>query len=165
MFNYFNPRSVLWRELGEQKALDRMDQIYPAGTTSIAEIHWWLAQGMKWLNQPVPLPEKPITLAAGGKATIPIPIAAAIYSQPGTMARMTVRLLTNDMAKAASLDVKLNGRSLSNGKPNGKWIDLSARPTLLKQGMNELELTIPSTAGDIKVLDAVIEIRHPRGHG
>ena len=35
----------------------------------------------------------------------------------------------------------------------------------MKKGVNELELTTPSTAGDIKILDAAIEIRHPRGRG
>jgi hypothetical protein len=180
MFNYFNPRSPLWRELGDRRSLEMMDQIYPAGTMSIAEARGWLAQGQKWLNLPVALPEKPIALAAGGKATIPITVAAAVhepgtgsFSSPGHHAvhgragkcacpltpRVALRLLIDDPAKAALLAVKLNGRPLPRGKPNGKWLDFPISPALLRQGANEVELTTAPAAGGVTILDALIEIR------
>jgi hypothetical protein len=160
LFNYFDPHSDVWRELGDHEALQAMDQIYPAGTTATTAINAWLAGGTAWLNQPVPLPEKPLTLAPGAKATIEIPVAAAAVAKSGCTPLVKARILADDAAKAAAILAKLNDRQLGRGVQAGKWVEYSVEPSMVQQGTNRLELIMPPDADRMKVSDALLEIRY-----
>jgi len=159
MFNFFDPHSPLWRELGDPAELQNMDQLYPAGTMATAMVKW-LDGGMKWMKRPVPLPEKRMTLAPGGKAVIDIPVAAAVGRPPGPPARVHVQLLVADPTKAERLIVKLNERPLPEGKLAGGWLEYAVDPPILKQGVTRLELSLPAGGSKLRVLDAAIVTGH-----
>jgi len=163
LFNFFNPRSALWRELGDREALRTMDQIYPAGTTSVNAVNAWLANGRQWLNQPVPLPEKPVKLAPGKATTIEIPVAAAVSSKSGLSVQVKVRVLADDQTKAGAMVARLNDQQLAIGVDSGKWIEFTAEPAMVKQGVNRLELAMPAEGNQIDVTDAILEIRWGAG--
>jgi len=42
LFNFFNPRSPLWRELGDPKTLAAMDKVYTTGARDPAAINRWM---------------------------------------------------------------------------------------------------------------------------
>jgi hypothetical protein len=150
----------LWKELGDREALLTMNQIYPAGTTSVKAVNGWLANGMQWMNKPVPLPEKPQKLEPGKKVTIEIPVAAAVSTKPGLAASVTVRVLADDQAKAGPMVARLNDQQLAIGVESGKWIAFAAEPAMVKQGVNRLEVEMPAKADPINVMDAVLDIRY-----
>ncbi|MCX6993444.1 MAG: family 10 glycosylhydrolase [Kiritimatiellaeota bacterium] len=157
MFNYFDPRSRLWRELGDRDTLQDMDQLYPAGTMATSMIGW-LAGGMQWMNRPMPLPEKPLTITPGGKASIEISVAATVNNQSKLTPCVQARLLVDDVASAKDLTVKLNDQALPDSVPAGAWLEYAVDPSAVKQGVNRLELTMPAAGNGTKLLDAVLQI-------
>lgn len=161
MFNYFNPHSPLWKELGDPKMLQNMDLLYPAGALDTTQVSYWLRNGMKWMNLPIPLPEKHVKLTAGKQVTVQIPVGAALAAKPGLTPVVKLRLKFDDVANAKkALAVKLNAQSLSNGASSGKWIEYSVSPSAIKQGVNGIELSLLPQGKGLTVSDAVLEIRY-----
>ena len=160
MFNYFNPRSRMWWEVGDPKALETMDQVYPAGTTSVSPVNLWLAGGMEFMNLPVALPEKPVKLVPGRTATIEIPVAAEVNKTSKMTPTVKARLLIDDLEKAKDIEVKLNDQPLVGGDLVGGWLEYAVEPSVVKKGINHLEIAVLPTGDDITLLDAVLEIRY-----
>lgn len=160
MFNFFNPKSELWRELGDPKALAAMDQIYTTGFVSTKAANSWLSKGTQWLNLPVPLPDKPIELSAGKGRNVDIFVATTSVKQPGKKVSVKVRLLPDDPAQGAAIVVRLNGVRLSKGTTNGAWVDYVADPDCVKHGANRITMTSPAAGLKRTVSDAAIEIRY-----
>jgi hypothetical protein len=169
-FNYDDPTSPLWREAGDPDTLKTLDQLYPAGAMGTTMVHW-LHGGMKHMNMPPCLPENPKTIAPGRAVVVPIRVAA----DPSTFARtkpsVQVRLLTAQTTSPAALEVRLNGQRLqadqseSRGKrlaeqgPLGSWPAYFADPSILKQGVNQLEVAVPKTGRKVLLLEAVILVQ------
>ena len=161
LFNYFNPHGDVFRELGDPKKLQGMDQSYPAGVMSASVTNAWLANGRQWLHQPAPLPEAPLKLAAGKTGTVDIPVAVAPNGSVATSSCGLRLLLADNLAATANtLGVKLNGRCLPVGAPADQWIAYPVEPSWIKQGVNHLELAVPPAGAETTVLDAVLDIRH-----
>ena len=160
MFNYFNPRSRMWWEVGDPKALETMDQVYPAGTTSVSPVNLWLAGGMEFMNLPVALPEKPVKLVPGRTATIEIPVAAEVNKTSKMTPTVKARLLIDDLEKAKDIEVKLNDQPLVGGDLVGGWLEYAVELSMVKKGVNHLEAAVPPTEDNVTLLDAVLEIRY-----
>jgi len=59
MFNSFNPRSPLWRELGDPKTLETMDKVYCTGARGVRAANSYVANGVRFLNRQLLSPERP----------------------------------------------------------------------------------------------------------
>jgi hypothetical protein len=160
MFNYFNPKSQVWRDLGNPESLLTQDQIYPAGTTATNDCKAWLAGGLKWLKQPVPLPEKPEILAPGKQIAFSIPVAAAVAKKPNLKAKVTLRVLTDNIGRGLLIGGSINKTPLPSGIVGEAWIDYAVDPSTIRQGVNHIELTMPKNGDKVTVSDAAIEIRY-----
>jgi len=160
LFNYFEWRSPLWNELHDQQKLETLDQCYPAGVMGARYIDYWVAGGKQWLRQPVPLPERPVQLEPGGTGTIEISVAAAV--QTGRPATVTARLLPSAATTAPALAVTLNGTVLSGPAPAGAWIEYAVEPSLVREGVNRLEVSLPADGPATAISDAVLDIRYAK---
>jgi hypothetical protein len=159
MFNFFDPHSPMWKQLGDAESLRTRDQLYPAGVLASQGAKAWLASGLKWLNLPTALPEKPIKLSAGKTATIKISVAEAV-SKPGVNPTVKIRLLPSDATAAKRLSVTLNGQPLASGARVDSWMEYSASPSSVRSGVNRIEAALPPQAAPTTLLDAVLEIRY-----
>ena len=58
-FNLFNPKSPVFREIGDPVALAGMDKVMTTGARSVSGARSWMHDGLRFLNRPYPLPERP----------------------------------------------------------------------------------------------------------
>jgi hypothetical protein len=158
LFNCFDPHSALWRELGDRRLLESMERCYPAGTMSTRQINAWLADGMRWHNQPIPLPERALVLDPGRSGTVEIRVAEQVRPVRGVQPLVTARLLVVERAAAGSLGVALNGQPLGRGVQAGPWWELPVEPSLVRSGINRLEISLAPGGGQCTVQDAVLAI-------
>ena len=159
LFNFFNPRSPLWRELGDPKALAATDKVYTTGARGVAVINSWMANGEKrFFERQVLSPERPITLAPGKAPSIELRVGGAIAKG----ADVTAQVRAKGLPDPADLAVTLNGKALSGGK-NGIWIDYAVAPSLVKKGVNRFEFALkPDSKAKPVLQDLVLRVRHKK---
>jgi hypothetical protein len=166
MFNFNDPNSELWKELGDPRALLSLDHFFSTGyTPAVSSVNTWLAKGSQFLNLPVTLPERPVTLTPGLPIRVELPAGMPPNHDPqqGPMMQVATRLCVEDSAQnAPTIEVKLNGNPLGTGKPDGQWIEYSARPEWMRQGTNQFELNLaPGGKRSCILRDLILLVRHP----
>ncbi len=141
-FNHFNPRSLVFRELGDPRSLAGMDKIYTTGSRDITcpgGPAYWLYGGNKYMKRPLPLPDTPRRLSS--RKTLEV--ALGIFDNPKyTKAAVALKLCVESLKNAADLSVAVNGNALSGGKLSGRWIEYPLAPEKLKLGDNKFTLKL-----------------------
>ena len=166
MFNFFNPRSPLWRELGDPKALEAMDKVYTTGARDVNYANHRLADGARFLNRQVVSPQRPVPLKAGEPAAIELRVGQHVRKSTaqGLVPEVTLRLRVKQLPDAAELSVKLNGKRLSGGEKSGVWIDYPVEPASVKKGSNRFEITLKAGSAAKPVLqDLLLWVRYKKG--
>jgi hypothetical protein len=159
MFNSFNPRNPLWRQVGDPKGLETLDKVYTTGARGVRVINSWMANGEKrFLNRPVLSPERPRSLQPGKATTVELRVGEDVAKgRPDVKLRLRVKGLPD----AGDLSVKLNGKPLSKGTKSGAWLDYSVSPTLVKKGANRFEIKLkPGSAAKPVLQDLLLWVRY-----
>ena len=165
LFNYFDPRSPLWRELGDPKALETMDKVYTTGARGVGAANRYIADGVRFLNRQLVSPERPMALEPGKAATIELRVGQHVRAKEpqGIGPSVQLRLRVKNLADAGDLSVKLNDELLSGGTKSGDWLEYSVSPPLVAKGMNRFELTLkPDTAAKPTVEDLLLWVRYKK---
>jgi hypothetical protein len=168
MFNFDDPESTLWKQLGDSRALLAEEHVYTTGhtpATSGDSVDRWVANGLQYLNLPVTLPERPAKLVPGTPIRVQMltgtpPIGD---SRQGPAREVLARLrMQNSAAETPAIEVKLNGHDLGPGKRNGPWIEYSVRPEWMRKGMNRFELNLAIGAKKSCVVkDLILHVKKP----
>jgi len=142
MFNAFNPRSPLWRELGDPKALETMDKVYVVATRGVRVLNSWMEDGeRRFLKRPVLSPERPIALKPGEAASVELRVGEEVRKKGDLSPQVTLRLRVKDLPDAADLAVKLNDQPLS-GTKSQEWLECPVNPEFVGKGRNNFELAL-----------------------
>ncbi len=144
MFNFNDPHSELWNELGDPQTLLSLEHLYTTGATpAISSVNAWLAKGSRFLHLPAPLPERPVKLEPGSTVRVELRVGMPPNHDPehGPVMEVTTRLHLQDVPTAgAEIEVKLNGHSLGPQKQNGRWIEYPTLAEWMRRGANEFEI-------------------------
>jgi hypothetical protein len=166
LFNSFNPRSSLWRQLGDPKALKTLNKVYTTGVRGTKSINSWMANGEKrFLNRTILSPDRPVSLRLGKIATIELRMAEQIWK---TTARellpdVQLRLRGKELPGPADLSVRLNGKQLNGGIKSGVWLDYSVEPVFVKKGANHFEIMLkPDIAAKPTLQDLLLWVRYKK---
>ena len=164
LFNFFEPKSPRWRELGDPKLLTRLDQDYFAsfrgvGAAAGGNLPFPTYQSVETLN-----PSRPNTLKPGTSATARLRVGSDLTTAGA--AKLTLRLQFDPAAKspASPLTVRLNGRNLPPAPVVNGWMEFTPALADLHTGKvpNEVSVTLDSTAPKpVKWLDLMLTVRHP----
>lgn len=158
LFNLFNPRSPIWREIGEPKTLRPLARVYSTGARGVNVIKSWLVDGKRFLNRAPLSPERPRRLKPGETTTVALRVGEALSKEEGC--ETALRLRVAELAEAGRLDVKLNGTALTKGALAAGWITYEVDPNLAKQGVNEVEIGLDAeSASGIVVEDLLLWVR------
>jgi hypothetical protein len=138
VFNSFDPRSAIWRELGDMGTLGGLDKDYfssvrGAGVAAGNSLPYADYVQTAHLN-----PGKPIVLKPGETAR------TAFYANETDMKGKKARLhvQTKNPAGPAGPEVKINGRMLDQPKAEtGNWLSYELQAQDLHAGRNEVEIT------------------------
>jgi hypothetical protein len=148
LFNFFDPGSPLWSELGDASKLNTLDKDYFAsvrGAGSMPVPH----QGFQ--KAPTLNPSDPLKLAAGKAISVDIVIGddfAAAKAAHKT-AVVTLRVLVKDLHEASDLDVRFNDSPIKAAKLADGWLEAVLNVDAIKRGHNTATVTpVPSAKLD-----------------
>jgi len=143
IFNCFNPRHPLWRELGDPAKLRTMDKLYFV-TVCDGSPDRYLANGSRHQTVPILTPGRSVSLSPSQPWSVPIAVGddLALAQQQGPRPALTCHLQMPSVSRVEQLRVQFNGHAVAGGEVNGGWVDMPLRPAWAKQGMNQLEVSI-----------------------
>ncbi|MCP4640780.1 MAG: hypothetical protein GY851_10120, partial [bacterium] len=78
MFNFFNPASPLWNELGEPATIAPLDKVFTTATRGYGNLSFWYEGGEGFMNRDIVEPDHPRTLESGGTEAITLKVGEAI---------------------------------------------------------------------------------------
>lgn len=158
MFNAFDPKDPLWRELGDPRLLAGLDKDYFASVRGVgyAAITWLpnaKFQTVASLNPDAPLP------MTSGRPTNVIFYVGDDFPAPPLAPKTVLRLQFKNLPEESTsryVRVKLNGTALATGQMDPKahwldlekWIEFEVDPKLLRQGANTVSAEVTPTAPD-----------------
>ncbi len=160
MFNYTNPKSPLWREMGDPKTLAGLDKYYTTGARGTGVINRWFIGGRRFLGRSPVSPESPRSLAPGKPVVVTLRVGEDLTKATGKTPVVTAKLALKGVEDAKAVSVKLNGKALGAGKASGAWIDFPVRPGDVIQGDNRFEVAAAVKA-KAALRDLVLQVRYP----
>ena len=148
MFNYFNPRGDVWRELGDRDALRSMDKLYFVAPRNGSPTSY-LADGARHQNVPILTPSNPWLVPSGAPAEIPLPIGDDLTWAVGEGLQPKVTCHVRTIG-SGDVEVAINGHSLSEPVEVEGWLDYDVPPAAVKTGDNVVALRAdpPADAGE-----------------
>jgi hypothetical protein len=160
LFDVFGGRSPVFKEVGDPKALRKMDKLYFA-TVRDGGPERWLIDGAKYRNLPVLTPAYPKNITASKPLSLDIAVGedfgdkerrfeTADSPKPavtnrrslGATPQVTLHLQMPTLRNAGAVRVKLNGHELTGGKLVKDWLDLNVNPAWIKKGANRVEIAV-----------------------
>ncbi len=137
LFNYFNPRGEILREIGALDTLQAVDRDYFA-TVRNRDPNSYLADGRRFLSLPQVTPMNKLNVPVGQTQTVELTIGedAASLDSAEFDAALCLRA-----AGSAGFAVELNGTRLGEPVASGVWTRYATPGSLLRPGVNRVALT------------------------
>lgn len=155
LFNFFDPFSPLWRELGDPTVLRQRDRNYFASVRGVGVMP---VPHRPFLHVPTLNPASPIAVAPGKPARVEFPIGED-FSRIGSGARVTLRLQFKNLRAAPDVRPHLNGQPLPQGQILDDWLEFNLTGKMLHRGTNVLELTgAPEQKEALSLLDLYVAV-------
>jgi len=126
MFNYFNPRAALWREVGDPDALTRMNKQYFV-TVRDGNPDSYLTEGKQFRTLDILDPKQPVTLQPGIPRTFELNIGSGLPAEATAEKRPAVSLHLLAVPVEV-LTVRFDGASLRAHGRTGAWTDFPISP-------------------------------------
>lgn len=159
LFNFFNPHSSLWRELGDPAKLSAMDKDYfgsSRGAVPAAggNLPYGAFQAIETLN-----PTNPKRIAPGKSTTSRIRIGESWTAE--SPVHLTLRLQFREAVRPQDVQVVLNAQRLDTGSASDDWIEFAAPHWALRAGENKVKVSLDATVKEaIEWTDLVLQVRH-----
>jgi hypothetical protein len=160
MFNFFDPISPLWRELGEPGLLKNRDRNYFASVLGVGAMpvpHQKFIH-ISTLNPANPIP---VSLEDSTNHVRASPITFTIgedFISGAAPAQTTLHLRFNE--PVASVRVAVNGTVLGPGNQTQGWVDFPLAPSLLHAGTNALTCkSVQNKTDKLLLLDLYTSVR------
>jgi hypothetical protein len=149
LFNLYDldPKSPLWRELGDPQALAFTDKHYFVDDLD-GRRSSWLAGGDKYRTLPLLTPTSPASLNTKEPFKTQITVAEDLSAaaKSGRQTKATLHLELPGLGDPKRVQVSLNGATLDAGKDNKGWVDLPVASASLKNGVNDLTISLTPAA-------------------
>ncbi len=154
LFNYFNPRTSLWSEIGDPETLAGLDKTYWATARGPNAANSWVRDGDRFGTLPTLCPNRPVKLAEGKTVSIPILVGEdlAQAKAEGIVPDLRLRLQVENLASADDLAVTLNGEAVAGGVLAEGWLEYTPNPDLIRRGINDIEVTLAQSADPAPLL-------------
>lgn len=143
VFNLFDPRSPVWREVGDRQALRTMSKIYFVADRD-GSPGAWLKGGEKYQSLTIFGPGHPRTVRPSQPLKLPLSIGddLAWAKQAGHRPRATCHLEMPGLERPEQVLVTFNGQGLRGGKLAQGWLDLDVPVECVKPGDNAVEIAV-----------------------
>jgi hypothetical protein len=158
-FNLFNPKSPVFREVGDPAALAKIEKYYSTGSRNTSHARAWTATGLKHVNRPFPLPDSSRILSQEKPETIEVDVWDDLQ-QPDCPFRAELSLVVTNV-QPSSLKLTVNGKELPPGTQNdkGQWV-YPLSNDMLKVGTNRFTLQLKDKpAKVVKLRDLIVWLK------
>jgi hypothetical protein len=155
LFNYFNPKSPLWRELGDPAALRKLDRSY---FVSVRGAGYMPVPHQKFIHVPTLNPANPISVSPQNTARIEFRVGENVAGNDDRT-RIALRLQFRKPPEPQQLRGLVNSKELPAGVIRDGWLEFVLQDGLLRQGINTLVLSCrPQQTETLSLLDLYVEI-------
>ncbi len=137
LFNYFNPRGIFLREIGDPDKLRKLDKIYYA-TIRNRNPNSYLNKGIRFQNIPILTPQNPMVIKVDEQRSINLVVGDDVKNINEKPVDVKLHL---QIQGANNISVKLNGEQLSNPERNNAWTVFPVDPMIVKPGNNKVTIT------------------------
>lgn len=134
LFNFFNPRAPMLKELGDPQLLRTLDRDYYVSVRN-GNPDRYLADGKRHQRVPILTPSNVLSVAPDQPQTVDLYVGEAFAADNAPT--VTLHLLT---LGSANIAVKLNDTPLGPGKVDGLWWACPVDPKLVRAGRNRVEI-------------------------
>jgi hypothetical protein len=147
VFNYFDPRGPVFRQLGDAEKLAGMDKLYFV-TVRDGKPSSYLAGGDAYRKMPILTPLEPavITASRPWETTLTVGDDLAAGAKAGRKPQVTCHLRMPLLLQAEQVRVTFNGQTLTGGACKAGWLDLPVPVTAVRMGENRLGVALASNA-------------------
>ncbi len=159
-FNFFDPKSSLWREIGDPATMRPLERMYCTGARGVNVIRSWMAGGERFLNRAPLSPERPRPLKPGRSEHIKLRVGEDIRTVGKV--KVTLELQMQPPIEPEALRVRFNGFPLPAGVRSKSWLQFGVDPANVKQGVNHIQIALSahSSSGEPSILhDLVLWVR------
>ena len=154
VFNLFDPKNPVWRELGDASGLKRTDKDYfvsVLGRGSVDVPH------DKFQNLPTLNPAQPLNLRPANPLTLPL-IVGEDFQKEDSRRKLSLRLQFKEPLPPEAVEVRFNTVPLKQPSAKTNWLEFPVSVSL--RTTNQIEL---KTLGRPALLtDAVLSVRYTR---
>ena len=146
IFNYFNPRGPIWRELGDRESLRTKDKLYFVTARNGAPDRY-LAGGRQHQHVPILTPTNPWLIPTDEPARVELTVGDDLQwaEQAGADPQVTCHVRT---LGTGSLEVAFNGERLGDPTAVEDWSDFPVPPQSVEKGVNRISLRTPQRQQD-----------------
>jgi len=143
LFNLFNPKSPVFREVGDPEVLAPLDKLYFV-TARDGNADSWLAGGEAYRNVPLLTPSHPGSVSPGQPLELDLPIGEDLAGarQAGREPVVALHLEMPAITRPEQLRVTVNGQALEGGTVEKGWADLPVPLECVKRGANRVSVAL-----------------------
>jgi hypothetical protein len=163
LFNAFNPKDPIWRELGSAERLAAADHDYFGSVLGLGAAAGGSYPHAGFMPISRLNPASPVALKPGAIARETFRAGDEVGRfGAASAAVVTLRLQFKSAPIPGALAVKLNGATLTSGVAKGDWLEFAVAPAGLKPGVNEVEVALAAGASAVSWTDLHCTVRHLR---
>ena len=153
MFNFFDPHSLLWRELGDSAVLRTRNRKYFGSVQGVGSMP---VPHQKFIRVSTLNPANPVAISPRSDQAIEFWTGEDLR-QTSEKPQTTLHLQFKD--SIPQLRASLNGTKLTNGAARGPWLEFPLEGGLLRSGSNKLLIELaPSEKQKISLLDLYVSV-------
>ncbi len=140
LFNYFDPRGAIWRELGDPETLRARDKLYFVTVRNgPPDPERFLAGGSQYQRAPVLTPSRPWLVPTDEPVEVELNVGDDLQWAEGAGLTPTVTCHARILG-SGPVEVALNGQQLTAPTAVDGWLDYPVPPALLRRGANRFSL-------------------------
>jgi len=148
MFNSFDPTKAMWRELGDPKVLDKLDQDYFASIRGVGYAAGGALPHREYQKIPTLNPKNPLVATATQPTSVTFPFASeSAAKRTDNSASVTLRLQFEGLKNPSDVRVKLNDLALDAPRAADGWLEFRLPPGQPRLGTNRVEV-VPADGKD-----------------
>lgn len=144
LFNAFNPKDPIWRELGSPALLAAADRDGFASVLGQGAAAGGAYPHAGFMTVPRLNPASPIALRPGATEMLPVNLGGA--SGAPLAARMTLRLQFSAPPDPAAMTVSVGGVALPGGVARERWLEFVLPPAAAQTGRTTVQVTLAAGA-------------------
>ncbi|HOZ45654.1 MAG TPA: family 10 glycosylhydrolase [Candidatus Hydrogenedentes bacterium] len=158
MFNFFNPTSPLWWELGSMETLEPLDKVYTTGARGTGNLEFWYKGGEQFVKRSLISPDRARPLLPGKTEQVDLVVGDDFGK---TNPEIVLELRFRDLSKIEDVSVGVNEAALESGALDGNWLSVPVSVAVMKQGRNAFTVTLKEGVEGQPVLeDLLLRVRH-----